>query len=259
MSWLVYGIVFSRSREHTSGHSPLGLPGGVDAAPVRLIEEGGLGAAVSWVESPDVTPNVARALSYGKVVEGLHADRVVLPMRYGCLFEEESQVVELLRVHGEEYAAALRGLDGYVEMGVRLLLPAGSSVRCRSAGVDIEGAAGLPAPRASWQAGSAYLIGRAVHYAREEEAVRGLAAVMERLRGALGGLAKRIETDCGARADRGLGSLYFLVRREAVESFRQAFRRIERIERAEPARLLLSGPWAPYNFVAGEGRGKQHG
>lgn len=245
MSWLVYGIVFSRSREHASDHSPLELPPGVDEAAVRLIEERGVGAAVSWVESPDVTPNVARALSYGKVVEALHADRVVLPMRYGCLFDEESQVVELLRVHGEEYAAALRGLDGYVEMGVRLLLPPGSSVRCRSAGVEIEGAAG-----------SAYLIGRAVHYAREEEAVRGLAAVMERLRGALGGLAKRIETDCGARADRGLGSLYFLVKREAVESFRQAFRRIER---AEPARLLLSGPWAPYNFVAAQGRGKRHG
>lgn len=242
MSWLVYGIVFSRSREHASDRWRLELPPGVDEAAVGLIEERGLGAAVSWVESPDVTPNVARALSYGKVVEALHADRVVLPMRYGCLFEEEPQVVELLRVHGEAYAAVLRELDGCVEMGIRLLLPAGSvSEECE---------------HAPSRAGRAYLIGRAVHYALEEEAVRGLAAVMERLRGALGGFATRIETDCGARADRGLGSLYFLVERDAVESFRQAFRRIER---AEPARLLLSGPWAPYNFVAGQGRGKHDG
>jgi hypothetical protein len=256
MSWLVYGVVFSGSRDPASGHSRRELPAGVDEASVRLIEEGNLGAAVSWIEPPDVTPNVERVLSYGKVVEALHADRVVLPMRYGCLLGEESQVVELLRVHGEEYAATLHGLDGYVEMGVRLLLPAGSSVRCPPAGFRIEGAAGLAAPRASRQAGRAYLISRAVHYAREEEAVRSLAAVMERLRGALGGLAKRIETDSAARANRGLGSLCFLVKREAVESFRQAF---QRIERAEPARLLLSGPWAPYNFVATEGCRKQHG
>jgi len=248
MSWLVYGIVFSRSREHAWDRWRLELPPGVDQAAVGLIEERGLGAAVSWVESPDVTPNVARALSYGKVVEALHAGRVVLPMRYGCLFEEESQVVELLRVHGEAYAAVLRELDGCVEMGVRLLLPAGS--------VSEVGARSPWFGRAPSRAGSAYLIGRAVHYAREEEAVRGLAAVMERLRGALGGFATRIETDCGARADRGLGSLYFLVEREAVESFRQAFRRIER---TEPARLLLSGPWAPYNFVAIEGRRKHDG
>jgi hypothetical protein len=246
MSWLVYGIVFSRSREHASDHSPLELPPGVDKAAVRLIEERSLGAAVSWVESPEVTPNVARALSYGKVVEALHADRVVLPMRYGCLFGEESQVVELLRVHSEEYAVALRRLDGCVEMGVRILRPAESPVRCSLSGSEIEGASVLPAPRASRQTGRAYLTDRAARYAREEEADRALDAVMERLRRALGGLAERTGTDCGVRADGVPSSLYFLVKRGAVESFRLAFRGIER---AEPARLLLSGPWPPYNFV----------
>lgn len=246
MSCLVYGIVFSRSGDDAWGHSPLALPAGVGGAPVTLLEEGGLGAAVSWVEPPDVTPNVARVLSYGKVVEALHADRVVLPMRYGCLFGEESQVVELLGVHGEEYAAALRGLDGCVEMGVRILPPTESSVRCPPSSSEIEGASGR-----------AYLTDRAARYAREEEVARALAVVMERLGGALGGLAERIETDRGVkRVGRGLCSLYFLVKRGAVESFRREFRRIER---AEPARLLLSGPWPPYNFVATEGRRNQHG
>lgn len=245
MSCLLYGIVFSRSGDHASSHSPLVLPGGVDGTRVRLIEEGDLGAAVSWVEAPDVTPNVARVLSYGNVVEALHADRVVLPMRYGCLFGEESQVVELLRVHGEEYAAALRGLDGCVEMGVRILLPTESPVRCPPSGSEIEGASGR-----------AYLTDRAARYAREDKAARALAAVMERLRGALGGLAESTKTDRCVRADQGFSSLYFLVKRGAVESFRQAFRRIER---TESARLLLSGPWPPYNFVAPGRHGNGHG
>jgi len=212
---------------------------------VRLIVEGGLGAAVSWIEPPDLTPNVARALSYATVVEALHAGRAVLPMRYGCWFGEERQVVELLRVHGEEYAGLLRGLDGCVEMGVRVLLTAGSSVPCPPLDPDTEGASGR-----------AYMAVRAARYAREEEVARALAAVVARLRGALDGLAERIETDRGVRADRGLASLYFLVKRGAVESFRRAF---QRIERAEAARLLLSGPWPPYNFVAPEGRGNGHG
>ena len=79
---------------------------------------------------------------------------------------------------------------------------------------------------------------------------------MERLRGALGGLAESTETDRCVRADQGFSSLYFLVKRGAVESFRQAFRRIER---AESARLLLSGPWPPYNFVAPKRHGNGHG
>jgi len=247
MTCLLYGIVFSQSGDCGCGHSPPGLPPGVGGAPVRLIEEGGLGAAVSWIEPPDLTPNVARVLSYEKVVEALHADRAVLPMRYGCLLGEEPQVVELLRVHGEEYAAILRGLDGCVEMGVRILLHTESFSRCppSPSGSETEGASGR-----------AYLTDRAARYAREEEVARALAAVTERLRGALDELAERTETDRSLRADRGLSSLYFLVKRGAVESFREAFRRIER---AEPARLLLSGPWPPYNFVVPEGRGNGHG
>ena len=241
MTFLLYGIVFSQS----GGHPPPGLPPGVGGAPVRLIEEGGLGAAVSWIDPPDLTPNSARVLSYVKVVEALHADRAVLPMRYGCLVGEEPQVVELLRVHGEEYAAILRGLDGCVEMGGRVLLPTESSVRCPPSGSEIEGGAGR-----------AYLTVRAARYAREDEVARALAAVTERLRGALDGLAERTETDHGVRADRGLSSLYFLVKRGAVDSFRRAFRRISR---TDSARLLLTGPWPPYNFAAperpGDGRG----
>jgi hypothetical protein len=240
MTCLLYGIVFAESGGHARGHLPSALPPGVGGAPLRLIEEGGLGAAVSWIEPPDLTPNRARVLSYAKVVEALQADRAVLPMRYGCLFGEERQVVELLRVHGEEYAALLSGLDGCVEMGVRVLLPAELSLPSPPSDSKTEGASGR-----------AYLAVRAARYAREEEVARALAAVVERLRGALDGLAVRTETDGGAAADRAMSSLYFLVKRGAVESFRRAFRRISR---TESARLLLSGPWPPYNFVAPERR-----
>jgi hypothetical protein len=247
---LLYGIVFAEPGEHAGGHAPQGLPPGVGGAPVGLIEEGGLGAAVSWIEPADLTPNIARALSYAKVVEALHADRAVLPVRYGCLFEDERQVVELLRLRGEEYAAVLRGLDGCVEMGVRVLLPAESSSPRPPSGPETEGASGL-----------AYLAARAARYARTEQVARALAAVVERLRGALDALAERIETDRGATADRGLFSLYYLVKRGAVEPFRLAFRRISR---AESARLLLSGPWPPYSFCSGigdrgSGFGDRHG
>ncbi len=245
MTCLVYGIVFSQLGDRGSGHPPPGLPPGVGGAPVRLIEEGDLGAAVSRIEPADLTPNIARVLSYAKVVEVLHADRAVVPMRYGCLFEEEPRVVELLRLRAEEYATLLRGLDGCVEMGVRVLLPTEPSLPGPPFGPEIEGASGR-----------AYLAARAARYAREETTDRALAAVTERLRGALEGLAERVETDRGG-ADRGLSSLFFLVKRGAVESFRRAF---QRIERAEAARLLLSGPWPPYDFAAPERRpGNGHG
>jgi len=245
MAFLLYGIVFSQSGAPGSSPPPSGLPPGVGGAPVRLIVEGGLSAAVSWIESSDLTPNVARALSYAGVVETLHADRAVLPMRYGCLFEEERQVVELLAVHGPHYAAVLRGLDGCVEMGVRILLATESPSPLPSFSSESGGASGR-----------AYLTARAARHARADEVAGALAAVTERLRIALGGLAERTETGHGVRAAPGLSSLYFLVKRGTVESFRRAF---QRIERAEAARFLLSGPWPPYNFVGPERGGNGRG
>ena len=44
-------------------------------------------------------------------------------------------------------------------------------------------------------------------------------------------------------------SLYFLIPRESIDAFRQAFRQLSK---TDSARLLLSGPWPPYNFVQPE-------
>lgn len=239
---LLYGIVFAESGEHARGHSPPGLPPGVCGAPVRLIDEGVLGAAISWIEPSDLTPNFARALSYAKVVEALHADRVVLPMRYGCLFGQEDQVVELLRVHGEEYAALLRGLDGCVEMGVRVLVERAEG-RARVAEVP------------SHPPGRSYLAGRTAVYAEKDRRAHEEGRVVERCREAFAGLFVKFRAEySSARAPD--VALYFLVKRGAVDSFRQAF---GRISRAESARLLLSGPWPAYNFAAPERQGNGHG
>jgi len=242
MTCLVYGIVFSQSGDRGSGHPPPGLPPGVGGAPVKLIEEGGLGAAVSWIEPPDLTPNIARVLSYAKVVEALHADRAVLPMRYGCLFEEEPQVVELLRLHGEEYAALLRGLDGCVEMGVRLLVERAE---------DRVPVAEFP----SHPPGAAYLAGRKAVYAEKDRRAHEEGRVVERCREAFAGLFVKCRAECPSSLTPHV-ALYFLVKRGAVDPFRRAFRRISRTESARP---LLSGPWPPYNFAAPERPGDGHG
>ena len=244
MRCLLYGIVFARAADPGFGHSPSALPPGVGGAAVKLLEERGLRAAISSIGPPDLTPSIARVLAHWRVVEALHGDRAVLPMRYGCLFEEEPRVVELLRVHGAEYATILRGLDGCVEMGVRVLLPTGSSSPRSQSDSGIEEVSG-----------HAYLTGRTARYAREDAAAGAAAVVMAGLRAGLGALAERTRTDSGVMAEGGPASIYFLVKRTAVESFRRKFREVEH---AEPARLLLSGPWPPYNFVAPDQPGHGH-
>jgi hypothetical protein len=184
------------------------------------------------------------------VVEALHADRAVLPMRYGCLFGEERQVVELLRLHGGEYAALLRGLDGCVEMGVRVL-----NAECGMRSAEYGMGSAECEMRSARSPGTAYLAGRKAVYAERDRRAQEEGRVAERMREAFAGLFVK----CRAERPSSLTphvAFYFLVKREAVEPFRLAFRRIER---TESARLLLSGPWPPYNFAAPERHGNGDG
>lgn len=261
MSLLLYGIVFAGSRH--GSQPPPRLPSGVGGAPVRLIQATGLGAAVSTVASSALTPTVERALAYARVVEALHADRTVLPLRYGCALSKESDVVDLLGMQGGTYAELLRGLDGCVEMGVRILTAARPSAGSgRPELVEGRGSAGKGDPSvtsAEWRAeawgslpGTAYLNRRTELYAEQERCAREVMTSAQRLRAAFAGLFLTCKMDgspaVGPRTifRVPLLSLYFLVKREVLPSFRVAFLRIDLAERA---RLLLSGPWPPYNFA----------
>ncbi len=253
MSWLLYGIVFAGPRHGIEQPPPI-VPSGVGGAPVRLIEASGLGAAVSRVDSSELTPSVGRALAYAEVVDALHADRAVLPLRYGCVLGQESDVAELLRTQGGTYAERLRGLDGCVEMGIRVPTaerPSAGSGRpelIEGRGSSGKGDCGVKGAR--WRGdvpgsflGMAYLDRRKEFYAERERRADEAAASVQRLCAALAGLFLRCKTEhCAALGP----TLHFLVKREGLSSFRAAVLRIDLTQRA---RLLLSGPWPPYNFA----------
>jgi hypothetical protein len=172
-------------------------------------------------------------------------------MRYGCVVSQESQVIQLLDEHGSQYEALLQELEGCVEMGLRVLLPPGPWAAVTPGGLEgCREVAGFQpaAPAASPdRLGLAYLTARKAHYAQQDRWTTEYRQAAARCQARFAGLFVKCKTE--APSPRlPLLSLYFLVPRQAVESFRQAFRHLAQ---TESARLLLSGPWPPYNFVAG--------
>jgi hypothetical protein len=266
------------------------LPAGVEesqvllvAPPRRVFEEGGLAAACSVVPDGCATPTVPRATAFAGVVGALHAVTAVLPFRYGNFLDSSDQVLDLLRVHREEFLQSLEEVRGCDEMGLRILLEnrPEHSVRaehapytahknpCRVGAVHPPSsshtspglacaqparvAPGLSAMAlaAAGGTGREFLEGRRAHYAAEEcdEALAARAAA--EARGALEGLAVKCHAERSGAPASPLGrvlSLFFLVRRENVERFREAF---GQLQQETLAKMLLTGPWPPYNFVPG--------
>lgn len=243
MSFLLYCIFQTRVNKE-----PPHISGANDIWPVLFINANSLSAAFSRVDRSDLTPDTSRVLAYEKIIALLHRDFTVIPMRYGCLLDEESQIIRLLESRNEAYTALLSELAGCVEFGIRAL-PCDDSLSH-----DVEASSPHPVTRErhSSSPGLAYLAARKLHHARQEQFARQGSMVIEKIREPFAGLYVKCKVENQTprignfTLFTSLLSLYFLVPRESVEAFRKRFYSIS--VRKSP-KLLLSGPWPPFNFV----------
>lgn len=206
---------------------------------VFIVAGGGLGAAASRCGDEQSPPGVSRLLAYAKVVSAFHAGRTVIPLRYGCMAEPESRIVELLQDRRAEYEALFGQLEGMVEMGLRVIFEAGAKRL-------------FPAPDALHPStpGAAYLALIRKRYTYPAALSPAEEQWANRICSSLSGIYVQQRREVSGAAGGRLVSLYFLVPRTAVEDFRLGARRAVS---CEGAKSLVSGPWPPYSFVSSSG------
>jgi len=254
MSYLLYAIFQTPS----DGKVPA-LPSGIGDQSLILVTReddtgGKLTAVVSAYEPSRTNQDIDNALLFGRVIQTLHDMATVIPMRYGCLFQDCAALERHLEDHCREYLTVLAELDGHVEMSVRILVPQQQAASKRPKSCE-------PSPHGVGEteektAGLAYLQTLRRQYQSEENVRLSVAETTDRLNGQLRGLYSRNRFEAGALAGQSMPTLHYLVPKESVGAFRNVFRDIS--SSVARHRLLLSGPWPPYNFVtsalvAGEG------
>ncbi len=223
---------------------------GVDDQPVSFLTVNGLGAAVSRISSSDCTTTLSRVLAYERVIECLHGELTVIPMRYGCLFHEAPKIAHLLETGRSRYTELLEELEGCVEMGIRVLPNYGERGSSESGEPHADGSS-RDAQRT--ESGSAYLAARRHHYNQKDQLSLENRRIAERYQATFAGLFVKCKSESPARSDAvpalppSLLSLHFLVKRPSVGAFRRLF---QDIVAGKEEKALLSGPWPPYNFAA---------
>lgn len=230
MRYLVYGIM-------PEAEAAAGLPARVGEGHVSVLVDGGLAAVYSLISEACATPDTAALLGYAGVVQALRQLGTVLPMRYGCLLDSTEQILELLRRRRQVFHAALDQVAGCVEMGLRVL--AGQAALPDNPPDPLPAGATPPA-------GATYLSRRAARYARRDGCREESQRLAESLQAALTGLFVKCHVEPAARPQGILVSIHFLVRAGRLNEFGEAFHRLAAARREK---LLLTGPWPPYNFV----------
>ncbi len=204
-------------------------------AGVVIVEALGLRAALSCLDGPRPPLDIGCLLAYEKVVAALHEQQPVIPVRYGCTMESEAAVRRLLDEHREEYQRLLREFEGMAEMGLRILV--GNRQNSR-AGESLSNAPATP--------GAAYLDSLRKRHAAETRLTEEEQTLAAGIYKALGGLYVRERGEASTIDGMRLLSLFFLVPTKYIAWF---LKRIERFHSWRAPRLLVSGPWPPYNFV----------
>lgn len=111
----VYGI-FPGDVELTSDLAGVGEP----PAPLDIVRHDGVAALVSRVDPTQPLGSPDDLMAHQEIVDSSAAATPVLPMRFGAvLASAEAVAKDLLAAHHDEFAAALRILDGRVQYVVK--------------------------------------------------------------------------------------------------------------------------------------------
>lgn len=239
---------------------PLDMPG-IAESHVERIEAEGLAALVSRVPAAQfatepLTHNLNDlawlervARGHEAVLDSVLAHSTIVPLRMCTLFEDAAGVREMLARQRASLSAALDALEGRLEWAVKVLVD-------RDRLVQAARPPSSEAPAAvSGGEGSAYLQRRRTERSAREAVSHLAADTAEQVHARLQDWAIDARTRppqnrelSGHEGEMVLNAAY-LVQRERTDELREIVAELEKHHRGLGARIELTGPWPPYNFV----------
>lgn len=209
---------------------------GINRNPVFLVAENNLSAAVSPIGNINISSSTSELLVYAHVVEAIHQYYSIIPMRFGCIFEDIDNIIQLLKEDHEFYSRLLGEIKNSVEIGIRVILPRRD--KCSSQQSVVFSKA---------KSGKDYLMELQNAYKQRSYSADVMQdnKVGQMLLHALSGCYIRYKEEYFTSKEKIL-SFYFLVDRNSINYFRVQF---EKFKQNNSFKLMITGSWPPYNFV----------
>ena len=204
---------------------------------------------LAWLE------RVARA--HEAVLDATLKDSTIVPLRLCTIYESAESVREMLEREHDSLARALDALAGRQEWGVKLLVDEeqlAEHARARSTET-----AALEEELGARTGGGAYMLRRRLERHVRETVDALSAELADEVHSQLADLASGTvvlspqNPELSGHEGKMLLNGAYLVDAERVERMHGLVAELEERHRALGARLVLTGPWPPYNFVQGGG------
>jgi hypothetical protein len=244
---------------------------GVEQGSVERVEAGELAALVSRVPLADFGEEPLRrnlndlpwlervARAHEEVLERALQTTTIAPLRLCTIYESEAGVRAMLERESASFLDILGRLEGRQEWGVKLLLdPARMADEARARSPDADT---LEAQLAESTEGGAYMLRRRLERHLSEIVDSLTAEVARHVHARVQDWAVDAVTRpaqnrdlSGHEGEMVLNGAY-LIEADRVEGLRELVGELESHHQALGARIELTGPWPPYNFVPSGGAG----
>ena len=232
-------LIYSVFRHIKDG--PDSLPPGVSGHAVHALEQDGMWVAYSRGEDQGCTDITQKALQFFQVNDALFRMLEIpsiLPFRYQGVVMPESSILTWVHRHREHLRRILDEVHGCVEMGLRLL-------KDRDEDTPPSSEADHPPEDSS---GLAYLRSRKKAYHHQIVDEENLEKVFQSITAHFAGHYLSLHTE-GMHGKRlTLPGLNFLIDQDCRTSFEDRFHALS----LPDWKVMMTGPWPPYNFVSQE-------
>ena len=210
---------------------------GIDGAPLRLLECGEVTAVSSDINSAGIQADPEAVAAHNNVVDVVLAGTTPIPCRFGTILRTE-MVSEFVKANNAGLQGLLELFSGRIEMSVKLSREWDD--------VELHPAIGAAAETRRGQ-GTEYLMKKHLEEASRTRRSEQIRAAGESLRVLFDGLSVKTRPFIGR--DAFSAEIAHLVERSGVEHYKAVLEHAQ--STVAPFRLSLSGPRAPYSFVAG--------
>lgn len=228
--WLLYGVIGGAAGGATDGTT------GAFGQACTVLTAGPLAAigAPLPAELQVAQPTTADLLAYSRVIEHVHAQTTIVPLRFGSVLPSAAAVRSYLAENAAAYAQLLCRLAGTEELAVRIVIAPPAP----------------PAPPPSTPAatgiGAAYLRARQLQHAQAAQQRAAGEARAAWLRAALMPKAREHRTELVPQGEQLVVAAAFLIPRGTFAAVRAQARALAA---RESVKLTVSGPFPPFSFA----------
>jgi hypothetical protein len=259
--WYVYCVVAAGERPRLEGQA-----GVHPESEVGLVSDRRLSAVASTVPLEEFGAEALRknledmawlersARAHQAVLDRvLESTTALVPMRLCTIFDDEQGVREMLAREGDVLLGSLERVRDHSEWSVKVLADRAAV----DAAVRARREADAPEPGGTG-AGHAYLARKRAERSLRERSQELVVAAAEEVHGRLSEEAEAAtllppqRKELSGRSGEMVLNGAYLVHRSRVGAFKATAEELGQARREIGLELDLSGPWAPYNFVAAE-------